>query len=169
MRKINIYFVLECVIIILLLAILGILLRDHGKSKAEEITAEKIIIEDSGNNAQEHEETGAVEEESNKTLKEYEETEAVEEATFKNPMGDQSWNIAGAERGFLKGKNIVVFSDSIWNAARGSDGISEYIQAYTGATVYNCAVGGSTAALVDGEDNPENWTSSCFNGMIYIA
>ena len=67
------------------------------------------------------------------------------------------------------GKKIVVFGDSIWNAGRGTDGISEHIQEETGATVYNCAIGGTTAALTVEQESMEKWKSNSFNGMIYVA
>ena len=64
---------------------------------------------------------------------------------------------------------IVVFGDSIWDSERGEDGISERVMEQLDVVIYNCAVGGTAAAL-DGEaQNWDNWTSDSFNGMMYIA
>ena len=70
----------------------------------------------------------------------------------------------------LEGKKIVVFGDSIWNDARGTDGVSEQLMAMTGCTVYNCAIGGTSAALVG--NNPidiQDWDDCSFNGRVYGA
>lgn len=96
------------------------------------------------------------------------ETEGVNETIGESSEEPYISNIDTKQQ-FMEGKKIVVFGDSIWNDARGKDGISEHIQQKTGATVYNCAVGGSTAALVGGENTMENWDSNSFNGMIYAA
>ena len=67
--------------------------------------------------------------------------------------------------------DIVVFGDSIWNEGRGTDGISEKLMDLTGAFVYNCAVGGTSAAVE--EDLSTNvrydWKSPSLNGLVYVA
>lgn len=65
--------------------------------------------------------------------------------------------------------NIAVFGDSIWDDKRGKDGISEQLAALTGANVYNCAIGGTNAALVDESIYYEDWDTRSLNGMVYIA
>lgn len=145
MKKINTFFVLECAIILAFLAIIGGLLKDSERSGMDKSFA-----------------------------KEVENNEASEELMLENEYVevDDSLSVNSdltSTDKFLTGKNMVVFGDSIWNAARGEDGISEHVQEETGVTIYNCAVGGSTAALVDGVNNMQEWSSSSFNGMIYIA
>lgn len=134
MKKINIYFIGECIIIVLLLAIIGLLVSDrniateHGMAQEASVQEQRI-----------------------------ENREVVVE-------GDSQTSAV------LEGKKIVVFGDSIWNDARGADGVSEQLMAMTGATVYNCAIGGTCAALIG--DNPENirdWRDQSFNGMVYVA
>ena len=172
MKKINVYFILECTIILLLLAILWILLRDNGTSREEqipvignesaweEIKSTQTDLQPSGDadgaDFPGQKEEGMV-------------SEDVEVEASEDKIETVSVNDIGVESRFLEGKNILVFGDSIWDSARGEDGISEHIQEKTGATVYNCAVGGSCAALVNEENNMERWNSSSFNGMIYVA
>lgn len=145
MKKINTFFVLECAIILAFLAIIGGLLKDSERGGMDKSFA-----------------------------KEVENNEASEDLMLENEYVevDDSLSVNSdltSTDKFLTGKNMVVFGDSIWNAARGEGGISEHVQEETGVTIYNCAVGGSTAALVDGPNNMQEWSSSSFNGMIYIA
>lgn len=65
--------------------------------------------------------------------------------------------------------SIVVFGDSIWDDKRGEDGISEQLAELTGAKVYNCAIGGTSAALINESIYSEEWDSRSLNGMLYIA
>lgn len=179
MKKVNVVFIGECIIIALLLVVLGVLLKGNERVVADEkITAEERVMEEEFDTQQ-----SAMESDVNETsasgvvnVSEYvslaarnsvAETEPVE-----NKVGNQMTSISEnmIQQGkTLFGKKIVVFGDSIWNAARGKDGISEYIQEGTGATVYNCAIGGTTAAVVGEDDSFDNWTSNSFNGMIYAA
>lgn len=182
MKKINIIFIGECIVIVLLLAILGILLQNNSNnSLAKEIRAEVEMVEEEPDTVLENTE-------SNVTIVGSSDSGVVNVSDFVKSSSD---NIYVSGNDFadgvsdnqamtvsenmlrmgktLYGRNIVVFGDSIWNDARGEDGISEYIQEETGATVYNCAIGGTTAALVEGENSMRNWSSNCFNGMIYVA
>lgn len=172
MKKINVYFIGECIIIILLLAILGLLISDKGTLADSRIIKEISVTEQS---AEAHEMVvGSM-------------TSGIQNVTEVIGRGE----IAGQENyadvaeeetvtdmltesekssSVLQGKNIVVFGDSIWDDARGEDGISEQLMALTGCTVYNCAIGGTSAALIG--DNPEdirNWDNQSFNGMVYVA
>lgn len=187
MKKVNILFILECIIIVLLLAILGILLKDSTGNKKEEVTLSEIMemeseLEEFENEEIENMVSGIVNVadvvDSGDNI--YQETELPSEgmtvlsenmvsanSLSENDMETVSSN--STENMFMSGKDIVVFGDSIWNDGRGVDGISEHIQEKTGATIYNCAVGGSTAALVGENTDMQNWTSSSFNGMIYVA
>lgn len=175
-RKVNICFILECIIIVLMLTILGLLLKDNNGDRAE-----KVLWDETAAESEMIEETGSEKVVVHGTVKEPEMI-SVSENNFSEGITLSSNDITVSANSvsenqmvpvsydkFLEGKNIVVFGDSIWDDARGQDGISEYIQERTGATVYNCAVGGSSAALV-GEDAPANeWTSESFNGMVYIV
>ena len=171
MKKINLVFIGECIIIVLLLLVLGVLLKNNGKNV---LGKESIIENGTVSEKMAEVEMSSVESPVNETVgsgivnvSEYinTSTESVygggEDATISENMIRQGK--------FLYGKNIVVFGDSIWNAARGKDGISEHIQEATGATVYNCAIGGTTAAVVGDDISFDNWTSNSFNGMLYVA
>ena len=154
MKKVNIVFIGECIIIALLLIVLGVLLKSNSSNSfAKNITKETEIVEEMGGNQENVDDsaTGVL--------------PSIVNAINDDEAAQNETEVVKS----LQDKKIVVFGDSIWNAARGEDGISEYIQQVTGATVYNCAIGGTTAALVGGENSMENWTSNCFNGMIYVA
>lgn len=157
MKKINVVFIGECIIIVLLLIILGVLLKDTRRG----ILEDQLTV---GEKATEEYETPE------STMAEGTEADAVNVTEVmsipSHPESSVSDN-SREEKKSMDGRKIVVFGDSIWSDARGADGISEYIQEATGAEVYNCAIGGTTAALV-GEDAPvQEWTSDSFNGMIY--
>lgn len=154
MKKVNIVFIGECIIIALLLIVLGVLLKSNSSNSfAKNITKETEIVEEMSGNQENVDDsaTGVL--------------PSIVNAINDDEAAQNETEVVKS----LQDKKIVVFGDSIWNAARGEDGISEYIQQETGATVYNCAIGGTTAALVEGENSMENWTSNCFNGMIYVA
>lgn len=189
MKKGNILFILECIIIVLLLAILGVLLKDNVGNKTEEAIVREVVetedeLEEVVSEETENTVSGIVnvadvvppsENMTDETVVPSEEVVAELENTIssnsvsENDTETVSSNSVETSDKFLNGKNIVVFGDSIWNDGRDVDGISEYVQEKTGATIYNCAVGGSTAALVGENTDMQNWTSSSFNGMIYVA
>lgn len=175
MKKVNVYFIGECIIIVLLLAIIGILIGDKGTLtegrsahaiSAEEQSVEKheVVVEESSKSSGLQKAAKALLDENllvteNDIVTEGEEVVATAETTTETEVVSE-----------LQGKKIVVFGDSIWNDARGTDGVSEQLMEMTGSTVYNCAVGGTSAALVG--DNPANiqdWDSKSFNGMVYAA
>lgn len=157
MKKINVVFIGECIIIVLLLVILGVLLKDGGAG----ISKDRLSMEEKA--AEEYEAAGD-------TMAEAADAEMVNVTEVMSIPSDPASSVsdnAVEEKKSMSGRKIVVFGDSIWSEARGADGICEYIQDITGAEVYNCAIGGTTAALV-GEDAPvQEWTSDSFNGMIY--
>lgn len=189
MKKSNILFVLECIIIVLLLAILGVLLKDNAGNKTEEVIVQETVekeeelgetqVEDIEDNVSGIVNVADVVPPSDNAIQEVtepseEETAEPENAVSSNSVSENdtetvSSNSAETTDKFMSGKNIVVFGDSIWNDGRGVDGISEHVQEKTGATIYNCAVGGSTAALVGETTEMQDWTSSSFNGMVYVA
>ena len=53
----------------------------------------------------------------------------------------------------LYGKNILVFGDSIWGNDR-TDGVCDFLAAYSGANVYNGAVGGTNITDLRTTDSP---------------
>lgn len=172
MKKINVYFIGECIIIILLLAIIGLLISDRGTVSDGRIAQETSVQEQSAEN---HE---VIVEESTKNSG----LQKVTDAIFGEKTSETGNEIVAAVEAqeptveieqyssVLDGKKIVVFGDSIWNDARGDDGVSEQLMSMTGSTVYNCAIGGTSAALVG--NNPKDirdWDDQSFNGMVYVA
>ena len=180
MKKTNIIFIGECIIIVLLLMVLGVLLKSSSKnSLAKESAVEIEMVEEDFDMMQEQKKGNVTVVGSSSVMNVSEfmndssdgmtvSENVVNESMSDNQIFSGSENTVETEKS-LQDKKIVVFGDSIWNAARGQDGISEYIQEETGAIVYNCAIGGTTAALVEGENSMEEWDSNCFNGMIYVA
>lgn len=72
------------------------------------------------------------------------------------------------------GKNapeIVVFGDSIWAQGREEGhSASNYLARYTKGNVHNCAIGGTCAALSNGESSSINlWDSESLTSFIYAA
>ena len=144
MKKNNFYFIAECVIIVLMLFIIGILMNDRSNATiGSEVTSknnEVLVVEE-------------------------EDIQIVEKDVKEVPLTKET--IVDQEGEPLR---IVVFGDSIWDEGRGEDGISEQIMAQSNVKIYNCAIGGTSAAVVG--DNPENireWDDQSFNGMIYVA
>lgn len=174
MKKVNVVFIGECIIIALLLLVLGVLLKDNKKTLAgEEIATETRVREESAEVQQSAMEDSVSETITSGVVNVADLVSASSEGVASDSVSEN--HVSSISENMIQqgktlfGKKIVVFGDSIWNAARGKDGISEYIQEGTGATVYNCAIGGTTAAVVGEDDSFENWTSNSFNGMIYAA
>lgn len=170
MKKINVYFIGECIIIVLLLAILGLLISDKGAVLDSRVVQEASAQEQ---NREKHETVVASQTSGGQKVTDVISSEETVEVTNNINLNEQesvSANAMEQVSSILEGKKIVVFGDSIWDDARGEDGISEQIMTKTGSTVYNCAIGGTSAALVG--DNPENireWDNQSFNGMVYVA
>lgn len=144
MKKNGIYFIAECIIIVLMLFIIGILMKDEGNAMAErEVISKK------------HDVLVVAEEEDTQIAVADEQEVSLQKENILNQDG--------------KPLRIVVFGDSIWDEGRGEDGISEQIMARSNATIYNCAIGGTTAAVINEGTAWNNWTSKSFNGMMYIA
>ena len=174
MKRVNWVFIGECVIIILLLIVLGFLLRDNKKMLAgEERGIERSVeVQQSAMEASASEMMASGVVKVSDLMRNSSDSESsnivYSDSVSENSVSSISENMIKQGK-TLFGKKIVVFGDSIWNAARGKDGISEYVQEGTGATVYNCAIGGTTAAVVGEDPSFDNWTSNSFNGMIYVA
>ena len=175
MKKVNLYFIGECIIIILLLTILGVLLKnngaDAGNLSAEETVAEEIV-ENSENVSVEEVEYSGIQ----NVADIIDEKEVIEvsgnaiQVSGNTIEGTISGNEVIESSQGLAGKKIVVFGDSIWNSARGEDGVSEHLMELTGSTVYNCAIGGTSAAVVgESTEFGYDWRSQSFNGMVYVT
>ena len=64
---------------------------------------------------------------------------------------------------------IVIFGDSQFGNFRDDSGAATWIQHYCKARVFNCAQGGTTAALYNEDDDLANWDSRSFVGMAHVA
>lgn len=163
MKKINMYFIGECIIIVLLLVIIGLLLKGKG-AEAGNMSAGEIVVEEERGSTVDTAYSGVQKVEdiiNEKTM-----VEVSSEVTEKTVSANDLTRISDV----LEGKKIVVFGDSIWNDARGEDGVSEQLMALTGSTVYNCAIGGTSAAVVgESTEFSYDWRSQSFNGMVYVA
>ena len=127
MKKINVYFIGECIIIVLLLAIIGLLISDRGTSAetgiAQEVTVQEQVVNNNEVVVEDNSQTSGLKKVADVILGE-EDTTAVEAEQAAAPVSE----IAQTST-VLEGKKIVVFGDSIWNDARGTDGVSEQLMA----------------------------------------
>ena len=189
MKKHNFLFIGECVIVVALLVLIGVLAKDEkrnvqGKeSVAAVVEVEDDILEASGflqklltKQEEVAEEDVTAEDKKAEVVEEIVAVEEIEDleadigvasaadvVSVENAVSDN--DITSVEEEI----QIVVFGDSIWNAARGIDGISEQVMEQLDVEIHNCSIGGTTAA-VDGESTKhDEWTSRSFNGMMYIA
>ena len=163
MKKINIYFIGECVIIALLLVIIGLLLKGKG-AEAGNLTVEEKVVDVESDLTIETAYSGV------QKVADIVSEKTTVEASGENVEKSVSANDLTKISNVLVGKKIVVFGDSIWNDARGEDGVSEQLMALTGSTVYNCAIGGTSAAVVgESTEFSYDWRSQSFNGMVYVA
>lgn len=75
--------------------------------------------------------------------------------------------------------NIVVFGDSIWDIERGETNIGNQLEKILeekaheqgndiDVNIYNLAVGGTCAAIIEGPTDFENWNSQSLPGMIHV-
>ena len=160
MKKINMYFIGECVIIALLLVIIGLLLKGKG-AEAGNLTVEEKGVEVESDLTIETAYSGV------QKVADIVSEKTTVEASGENVEKSVSANDLTKISNVLEGKKIVVFGDSIWNDARGEDGVSEQLMALTGSTVYNCAIGGTSAAVVgESTEFSYDWRSQSFNGMV---
>lgn len=156
-------FLGECVIIAALLVVIGVLaapeLEENHYVARESVSTEGSLAALLEEQLAEAETEEPIQENG---------TDAVSEnQVSENQVSENEQALSAADDGEL---NIVVFGDSIWDDKRGEDGVSEYIEGMTGGKVYNCAVGGTSAAIVgDSTDVSENWNSRSLNTMTYVA
>ena len=198
MKKWNPVFLGECVIIVALLLVIGFLIKDrttpvYGKESEDETVWEEMSSA-AEETAETHEGTEAFLSEYGEDVIPVEEllkgrtedsvsgngTSAADETISGNLLPAEETvsgnvlavqeTVSGNEAEADDTLDIVVFGDSIWDDFRGSNGISEQISAALGANVYNCAIGGSAAAVKGDSTNVgDNWKSFSFNGMMYVA
>ncbi len=175
MRKVNVVFLGECIIIVALLLLIGNLLRTEesyvwGK---EATTTDGLLVEEDA--PKKEEESGITQ--FAKDLLGEQQSLTVSGNWDMSVSGNQvsgnsvSANQAEGEAPQKDDKlRIAVFGDSIWDSARGVDGIAEKLEGMLGAKVFNCAIGGSTAAVVSETTNMlEGWSSWSLNGLMYAA
>lgn len=168
MKKFNFIFWGECIVIFALLLVISGLLKDTTMIKGntsekmkvmareydKAVLEEKVKIKDNNLNTE-------------YTPEEEKNTDIVTEE-IKNPSNAGMKNTKDVlERN--KKTQIVVFGDSIWNDGRGKDGISELVMEQKDVYIYNCAIGGTTAAVYNESTQWDSWTSNSFNGMVYIV
>ncbi len=171
MKRVNGLFLGECAIVLSLLVLIGILIRDDkavvsGREQASAVVEVEDSVEEVAEQQQfltegeNKEEAIAIPASVNETDIIQREVVAEEQSQYKD-VADVIEEVNQVK--------IVVFGDSIWNAGRGIDGISEQVMEQLDVKIYNCSIGGTTAA-VDGESTKhDEWTSRSFNGMMYIA
>jgi len=163
MKKYNFYFLGECVIILGLLVVIAFLIKDDkhtviGRESVVEEAVQEMTEEFEGD------QEGQVVVQSQP--KDVAKVKKEEDNRSKEEDGIVSVQEKIASENQIK---IVVFGDSIWNADRGENGISEQVMEATGVKIYNCAIGGTTAAVKGESTAWDEWTSKSFNGMMYIA
>ena len=173
MKNINWYFLGETVVILLLLFIIGGLLNEEqviAKEKKTKVQDIEIVIEKDFTENKEDDFVQYIEEEESEIQVTEQQTES-EEMTCSVPEETKEQELQVVQTIEDSSLDIVVFGDSIWNEGRGTDGISENLMNLTGAFVYNCAVGGTSAAVE--EDLSTNvrydWKSPSLNGLVYVA
>lgn len=171
MKKNNIIFIGECVIIAVLLVVIGFLLRDSMINKkyhqdamlaVEEASIEEKKIEEEDKISEDFFESLHVQEEISLSPSE----NSLSETDNENSSFPLNTKDVIEEN---KKTQIVVFGDSIWNAGRGSDGISEQIMSEKDVIIYNCSIGGTSAAVYNESVEWDSWTSKSFNGMMYLV
>lgn len=172
MKKHNFVFLGECGIILALLLLIGVLVKDErqivqGKEAAKAFAEEQTYEENEL--WAEHFLPEQQEEEVTKSLGTDEENHSTV-SNSENTLSANSVSEKIAENEDAHKIKIAVFGDSIWNADRGEDGISELVmEQLKNVKIYNCAIGGTTAAVKEESTRHDEWTSRSFNGMMYIA
>lgn len=174
MKRVNLIFLGECIIIVCLLVLIGLLMKPEISSRAKE---EAILLEEGSSeelvNSEIKEEV--VTEETNtpivEVLEESQENAITVSDNEINHQEIESASLLTTKEVIERNKKtqIVVFGDSIWNAGRGEDGISELVMKEKDVIIYNCSIGGTTAAVFGESTDWEDWTSNSFNGMMYLV
>ena len=164
MKRNNIYFIAECIVILALLVVIAFLIKDDknrpiGKEDNYQEVVQEIAME-------EQEEAEAKKEKVRTEVS----AQVQPEKKDNHQQGVADGVVSVQEKILYENQTkIVVFGDSIWNAERGENGISEQVMEATGVKIYNCAIGGTTAAVVNESTEWDEWSSNSFNGMMYIA
>ena len=166
MKKRNFVFVGECVIVIALLVLIGLLIKDDNRGVQKEKTVNSVVV--STDELEELVEENSVEA---STVKDGEDLSKVAVETSVKSVSNREESVSDndvlqVDEDKVK---IVVFGDSIWNEGRGSDGISEQVMEQLDVEIYNCAIGGTTAAVDGIVPEREEWDSRSFGGMVYVA
>lgn len=166
MKKHNFVFVGECVIVIALLVLIGLLIKDDNRGVQKEKTANSVVV--STDELEKVVEDNFVEASS---VKESEDLSKVAVETSVKSVSNREESVSDndvlqVDEDKVK---IVVFGDSIWNEGRGTDGISEQVMEQLDVEIYNCAIGGTTAAVDGDVPEREEWDSRSFCGMVYVA
>ena len=126
MKKANVWFMVQSVIIVILLGIIGFLLKDRQNYMT--VGNPDYVSTLSENSQEDWEQEGVI------SLKEFQEknrTEVSSEQTAAEPVKKGPEKISEEEI------QVVVFGDSIWNAERGKDGISERVMEQIDVKIYN--------------------------------
>ena len=166
MKKHNFVFVGECVIVIALLVLIGLLIKDDNRGVQKEKTVNSVVV--STDELEKVVEDNFVEASS---VKESEDLSKVAVETSVKSVSNREESVSDndvlqVDEDKVK---IVVFGDSIWNEGRGTDGISEQVMEQLDVEIYNCAIGGTTAAVDGDVPEREEWDSRSFSGMVYVA
>lgn len=164
MKKNNYFFLCECGVILALLLVIAFLIKDDEVQRVgkESLTPKGVmeeISQDSTITTVRSVQNVQSDQESNKTK----ENKSIEDDSADGIISVQ-------EKIALEDQiQIVVFGDSIWNAERGENGISEQVEEALDVKIYNCAIGGTAAAVKGESTEHDQWTSQSFNGMMYVA
>lgn len=176
MKKHNFYFIGECAVILSLLLLIGVLIKDDRQT----VQGKEMVTSTAENEegfGTEHVEVEIAEEDAEAknrvvvgaTVREKQkETKRISDETEERVGNSLSDNIQGTQNEEDKIK-IAVFGDSIWAESDDEIGITENVEAVLNVKFYNCAIGGTSAAVDDEPTNLREWTSNSFNGMMYIA
>ncbi|MCQ2548426.1 MAG: SGNH/GDSL hydrolase family protein [Lachnospiraceae bacterium] len=158
-KSANGILLLESVIIIVLLAIIIALLLQTASEKQEQNLSEQKMEEVAEPTEDLIEEVVEAVPQSNPAeASQMEETDA---------SAEEQENIVEAK---AYNKKIVVFGDSLWDGWRDETGIAYQVSEQTGATVYNCTIGGSRATSDSNNTDVRGvWNSQSLNTMMYVA
>lgn len=158
-KSANRILLLESVIILALLAIIIVLLLQTATEKK----IQNLSVHEVGETAEEIEQVSPeeVEDISQSSQMVTVPTEEMETLMEKQEITSQLR---------ANDKKIVIFGDSIWDGWRDETGIANQVAEQMGATVYNCAIGGSRATSdSNNTDIRGEWNSQSLNTMMYIA
>lgn len=157
-RKVNRILLLESFIILFLLAVIAVLLLQTTALKKDKKKSLQEIEDSQETQGVQTEDVFDIENVDEIALQEFEE----------NPEQDFEEQVLLEPR--QEGKKIVIFGDSIWDGWRDETGIAYQVAEQTGATVYNCAIGGSRATSdSNNTDVRGEWNSQSLNTMMYIS